>query len=257
MAPAYSCLRCGYATDHVGNYNKHINKYSKCEPKEVEECLLCGKQCKVGGSSLRKHTCLADMSLESFELQHTLFDAVCLELSSIPDSNFQQLGLASHQPEDVALAAFELLYLNPKHPQYQNIAPCQYNSGKLSIVLPIKRDQKGGDTYGQYTKVWCAFSLTEVLYGVEVDGLSVDGVLENTADFLEELIKVVSHRLSERCMQGLPSYIEHIVMPVAAACRPHYERLWRVQRPKMVVARVTLCDKICSLLDGHPRQAHH
>ena len=150
-----------------------------------------------------------------------------------------------------------MLYLSPKHPQYRSIAPCWYNGSKLSIVLPIKRDQKGGDTYGQYTKVWCAFSLTEVLDGVEVDGLSVDGVLENTADFLEELIKVVSHRLSERCMQGLPSYIEHIVMPVAAACRPHYERLWRVQRPKVVLARVTLCDKICSLLDGHPRQAHH
>ena len=175
----------------------------------------------------------------------------------MPYNDFQQLGLESHQPEDVALATFGLLYLNPKHLQYQNIARCQYNSGKLSIVLPTKQDQKGGETYGQYTKVWCAFSLAEVLDGVEVDGLSVDGVLENVCDFLEELIKDVSHRLSERCMQGLPSYIEHIVKPVAAACRPHYEHVWRVQRPNMVVARVTLCDKICSLLDGHPRQAHH
>ena len=114
MAPAYSCLRCGYATDSVGNYNKHINKYSKCKPKEIEERLLCAKQCKVGGSTLRKHVCLADKSLEHFEMQYVLFDAVCLELKSMPDNDFQQLGLASHQPEDVALAAFELLY--PKAP---------------------------------------------------------------------------------------------------------------------------------------------
>ena len=148
MAPAYSCPDCGYSTDYVGNYNKHINKFSKCKPKEIEECLLCGKECKVGGSTLRKHTCLADMSLEGFEMQHTLFDAVCLELKSMPYNDFQQLGLASDRPEDVALAAFELLYLNRKHLQYQNIAPCQYNGSKLSIVLPIKREQKGDNKEG-------------------------------------------------------------------------------------------------------------
>ncbi len=256
MAPAYSCLGCGYATDHYGNYKKHINKHSNCEPKEVEECLLCGKQCKVGGSTLRKRACLADMSLESFEMQNILCDAVCEELSSMPDNDFQQLGLASDQPEDVALAAFELLYLNPKHPQYQNIAPCQYNSGKLSIVLPVKRDQKGGNKEGIWTNLWSAFPKADVLDG-HIDGFSVIGVLENVSEFLEELIKVVSHKLSEHCMQGLPGYIEHIAKPVAAACRPGYERLWRVQRPDVLVARVTLCDKICSLLDGHPRQAHH
>ncbi len=118
MAPAYSCPKCGYSTDYVWKYNKHINKYSKCKPKEIEECLLCGKGCKVGGSTLRKHVCLADKSLEHFEMQHNLFDAVCLELKSMPDNDFQQLGLGSHQPEDMALAAFVLLYLNPKHPQY-------------------------------------------------------------------------------------------------------------------------------------------
>ncbi len=104
MAPAYSCPKCGYTTDHVGNY-KHINKYSKCEPKEVEECSLNGKQCKVRGSTLRKHVCLADILLEAFEDQYTLFDTVCLELKSMPHNDFQQLGLASHQSEDVALAA--------------------------------------------------------------------------------------------------------------------------------------------------------
>jgi len=233
------------------------DKYSKCKPKEFEECLLCAKQCKVGGSTLRKHACLADMSLESFEMQHIFCDAVCEELSPMPDNDFQQLGLASHQPEDVALAAFELLYLNPKHPQYQNVAPCQYNSGKLSIVLPTKQEQKGDNKEGIWTNLWWAFPKAEVLDGVDFDDWSTAGVLKNVSDFLEKLIKDVSHRLSEHCMQGLPSYIEHIVKPVAAACRPHYEHLWRVQRPNMVVARVTLCDKICSLLDGHPRQAHH
>ena len=90
MAPAYSCLRCGYATDSVGNYNKHINKlfYSKCKPKEVEECLLCAKQCKVGGSTLRKHVCLANKTLEHFEMQYVLFDAVCLELKSMTSSSW-------------------------------------------------------------------------------------------------------------------------------------------------------------------------
>ena len=256
MTPAYSCLRCEYATDHLGNYIKHLNKYSKCKPKEIEQCLLCAKQCKLGASTLRKHTCLADMTLESFDMQHVVLDVVCEELSSMPDSDFQQLGLASHQPEDVALAAFGLLFLNPKHPQYQNIAACQYNSGKLSIALPIKRDQKAGNTYGQYTKVWLAIPKADVLDG-DVDGFSVFGVLKIVSGFLEKLIKVKSHRLSEHCKQGLPSYIEHIVKPVATACRPGYERLWRVQHPNMVEARVTLCDKICSLLDGHPKQAHH
>ena len=115
MAPAYSCLRCGYATDIVGNYNKHINKSSKCKPKEIEECLLCAKQCKVGGSTLRKHVCLADKSLDGFEMQHSLFSAVCLELKSMPDNDFQQLGPACHQPEDMALAAWPgWRYCHPK-----------------------------------------------------------------------------------------------------------------------------------------------
>ena len=219
--------------------------------------MLCAKQCKVGGSTLRKHACLADMSLESFEMQYCLFYAVCEELSSMLDNDFQQLGLASDQPEDMALAAFELLYLNPKHPQYQNIAPCQYNSGKLSIVLPVKRNQQGGNKEGIWTNLWSAFPKAEVLDGVEVDAWPTAGVLKNVSDFLEELVTVESHRLSERCKQGLSSYIEHIVKPVAMACCPGYERLWRVQRPNVVEARVTLCDEICSLLSGHSRQAHH
>ncbi|DBA94011.1 TPA: hypothetical protein ACH3X1_001663 [Trebouxia sp. C0004] len=153
----------------------------------------------------------------------------------------------------MALAAFGLLFLNPKHPQYQNIAPCQYNSSKLAIVLPIKR---GGNTHGQHTNVWLAVPKADVLDG-DVDGYSVFGVLKIVSGFLEKLIKVKSHSLSEHCMQGLPSYIEHVVKPVATACRPGYERLWRLQRPNMVEARVALCDKTCSLLDGHPKQAHH
>ena len=120
-------------------------------------------------------------------------------------------------------------------------------------MLPIKQ---GGDAHGQSTNVWLAVSKADVLDG-DIDGSSVTGVLENVSDFLEELIKVVSHRLSERCMQNLPGYIEHIVKPAATARRPGYERLWRVQRPDVVEARVTLCDKIYSLLDGHPGQAHH
>jgi len=193
---------------------------------------------------LRKHVCLADKSLEHFEMQHNLFDAVCLELKSMPDNDFQQLGLGSHQPEDMALAAFELLYLNPKHPQYHSIAPCQYNGSKLSIVLPIKRDQKGGDTYGQYTKVWWAFPKAEVFDGVSLDndGGPTDGVLKNIVEFLEMLFKAVSHRLSKQCKTNLPSYIdlEHMVimMPVALAPLPKYAQLWRKQRPSKMAEDV-------------------
>ncbi len=104
--------------------------------------------------------------------------SVWCSLSRAEINDFQQLGLASHRPEDVALAAFELLYLNPKHPQYQNTAPCQYNISKLSIVLPIKREQKGDNKEGIWTDLWCAFPKAEVLDGVEVDGWSVDGVLK-------------------------------------------------------------------------------
>ena len=177
---------------------------------------------------------------------------------SMPDNDFQQLGLVSHQPEDVTLAAFELLYLNPKHPQYQNIAPCQYNSSKLSIVLPIKREQKGGNKEGIWTNLWYAFPKAEMLDGVDFDEWQTAGVLKNISDFLTKLIKVVSHRLSERCMQGLPSYIEHVVMPSASFICPRYvyEQLAREERPNRMVARVTLCDKICHLLNGHVRQAH-
>ncbi len=67
----------------------------------------------------------------------------------------------------------------------------------------------------------------------------------------------MSHRLTQRSKEDLPSYIEHIVMPSALACRPRYEQLWREQRPNMVATRVTLCEKICSLVNGHVRQAHH
>ena len=100
-----------------------------------------------------------------------MLDVLYEELSLMPDRDFQQLGLASHQPEDVALAAFGLLFLNPEHPQYQNNAPCQYNSGKLSIMLPIKRDQKTGNTYGQYTKVWLAVLKADVLHGGSKSGI--------------------------------------------------------------------------------------
>ena len=89
----------------------------------------------------------------------------------------------------MALAAFGLLFLNPKHPQYQNIAPCQYNSGKLSIDLPIKRDQKAGNTYGQFTKVWLAIPKADVLDG-DVDGFSVLGVLKIVSGSWRNLSKL-------------------------------------------------------------------
>ena len=53
----------------------------------------------------------------------------------MPYDDLQQLRVASHQPEDVALAAFKLLYLSPKHPQHQSLAPCQYISSKVSTVM--------------------------------------------------------------------------------------------------------------------------
>ena len=53
-------------------------------------------------------------------------------------------------------------------------------------MLPIKRDQKGGNTYGQYTKVWLALPKADVLDG-DVDGFSVFGVLKIVSSFLENL----------------------------------------------------------------------
>ena len=96
-----------------------------------------------------------------------------------------------------------------------------------------------------------------MLDGVDLDEWPTAGVLKNISDFLEELIKVVSHRLTQRCKEDLPSYIAHIVMPSASACCPRYEQLWREQRPSRMAARVTLCDKICHLVNRHVRQAHH
>ena len=157
-----------------------------------EDCLLCAKQCKVGGSTLRKHACLADMSLESFQEQQVLLDAVCefKELGSMPDSDFQQLGLASLQSADVALAAFGLLFFNTKHPQYQNIAPCQYNSGKLSIVLPTKQEPQNDNKKGVWTNLWSAYPKAEVLDGVHFDDWSTAGVLEMSVIFLGNLSKL-------------------------------------------------------------------
>jgi len=89
------------------------------------------------------------------------------------------------------------------------------------------------------------------------DGGPTDGVLKNIVEFLELLFKAVSHRLSKQCKTNLPSYIEHVVMPVALAPLPKYAQLWREQRPSRMAARVALCDKICSLVNSHARQAHH
>ncbi len=61
---------------------------------------------------------------------------------------------------------------------------------------------------------------------------------------------------AERAMQRGPA-IKHIVMPSASACCPRYAQLWREQRPNRMAARVTLCNKICHLVNGHVRQAHH
>jgi len=118
MAPAYSCPKCGHSTDSVGNYNKHINNAS-ANPRRLRDACCVGNNAKLADQTWGKHVCLADVLLEAFEMQHTLFDAVCLELKSMPYNDFQQLGLASQLPKDVALAAFRLLCLNPKHSQHQ------------------------------------------------------------------------------------------------------------------------------------------
>jgi len=85
----------------------------------------------------------------------------------------------------------------------------------------------------------------KALAASDIDGVPTDGVLENIAAFLDMLIKVLSHRLTKRCLAGLPSYIEHIVMPVALSVCPVYEQLWREQRLDKVAERVALCDQIC------------
>ena len=112
----------------------------------AKRSLLCGKGCKVGGSNLRTHTCLAEMWPEVFEMQHILFDAVCLELRSMPYNDFQQLGLASHRPEDVALAALELLYLNPKHLQYRKLHHANTIAASSQLFIQSSESKKATTT---------------------------------------------------------------------------------------------------------------
>lgn len=52
--------------------------------------------------------------------------------------------------------------------------------------------------------MWLAIPKADVLDG-DVDGFSVFGVLKIVSGFLEKRTKVKSHRLSEHCMQVLPS----------------------------------------------------
>ena len=112
--------------------------------------------------------------------------------------------------------------------------------------MPIQQQQALSDftnqarpgvmTYGKY--VWCTFQKAEVLDGVDF-GWPIDGVLKNVVESLEMLVKVVCHRLTQRCKEGLPSYIEHIVMPVALSVCLSYQQFWKEQ-PDKVAARVAL-----------------
>lgn len=54
----------------------------------------------------------------------------------------------------------------------------------------------------------------------------------------------MSHRLTQQCKEGLPSYIKHVVMPMTLCNCPSYEHLWREQRPDKVAARVALCGEL-------------
>ncbi len=105
MAEAQTCPVCGYCTTSMGNYNKHIQKYKQCKPKQTEKCLLCNKQCKVGGSTLRKHVCQASATFESFEA-HLPVESAREELKKLNVYEFKRLGFASN-PIDAGLAAFK------------------------------------------------------------------------------------------------------------------------------------------------------
>lgn len=243
MAQVYSCPICGYHTNFIGNYNKHVRKPIKCKPKQMEECLLCGKQCKVGGSNLRKHQCLADESLECFEVQCVFVESAIEELK-LPTCNFKQLGFAKQQPEDVALAAFRFLYLNPSHSQYQTVAVCQYDSNKLSVV-DKQRHPHHGDV-----KIWDAKTKSEVLDGG-------NGVLVNIADLLDNIIEKLPNKLIKNSTDNLRYFLAHVVGPAGESPRPVYEQMFRLDHSDRLEApRTALCDKICMLLQGHASQAH-
>jgi len=46
---------------------------------------------------------------------------------------FKECGFAG-PATDVAVAAFNLLYRNPRYLQYHNVGLCQFNPNKLSVV---------------------------------------------------------------------------------------------------------------------------
>ena len=106
MAQQYTCPICLYSTTTLGNFNKH--KYVKCKPKQLEQCTLCFKRYKKGGSGLRKHECLAINSLECFDEHCMPVDFALKHLTSLSNREIKQQGFLSLNPIDVALITFNL-----------------------------------------------------------------------------------------------------------------------------------------------------
>ena len=113
MSKSYVYPRCLYSTDCLGNYNKHVNKYIPCKPKQTEKCHLCGKQCKVGGSTLRKHLCVAKdhHGLEIFDEHSMPVQIAIAQLQTLGGCMFKECGFDG-PATDVAVVAFNLLYRN-------------------------------------------------------------------------------------------------------------------------------------------------
>ncbi len=192
---------------------------------------------------MRLHECvtddllLYDQSMADLEI-HTL-----QHLASLNRRQIKQLGLADEDPASVAVAVFKLLHLNPALPQHQNVATCQFNANKLSVV----------DNYSPNGKVklsvpsWVAKPKEEVL----------QDLLNEIADAMTKgLVDTRVHSFSQKQTQSLEFFVEHTLRPWEQSWHPDYEKIFRAGR-SLHEQRNTLCDVLCRLLDEHTKQRGH
>ena len=241
MSKSFVCPRCQYSTDCLGNYNKHVNKYIPCKPKQTEECHLCGKQCKVGGSNLRKHLCVAKEGLEIFDEHSMPVQIAIAQLQALSGRMFKECGFAG-PATDVAVAAFNLLYRNSRYLQYHNVSLCQFNPNKLSVV-----EQRGHFASAQL--IWVARPKAEVL----------DDVLDDVADVLDCIIETMPHKLPKSNMKELQFITKHVLRLIAHCQHPeriNWERIWREQNSdKVVPRRIAVCEEICLSMQAQVEQS--
>lgn len=158
------------------------------------------------------------------------------QLRALSSRMFKQYGFAG-PAADVAVAAFNLLYRNPRCLQYQNIAICQFDANKLSVV-----EQRGYSHNGSAQLIWVARPKAEVL----------DEVMDNIADVLDSIINTMPHKVPKKNIAGLQSIVTHVLRPPTKCICPGFEQMWRDQHPdKALHLRYLVCEKVCLSMQAH------